>query len=115
MHCYGSFKTIPLYTDVQINEQVLNCLPNDGVPADLLSVESEDSISYDNVEPDFGPPTDDSGEYSVFNEPNDMSSFLPVGEQQQQDLNAISNQISAGEPLNWPTVDSLLMNMKHHI
>ena len=57
----------PLYTDVQINEQVLNCLPNNGVPVDLLSVESEDSISYDNVEPDFGPPTDDSGEYSVFN------------------------------------------------
>ena len=100
----------PLYTDVQINEQALNCLPNNGVPVDLLSVESEDSISYDNVEPDFGPPTDDSGEYSVFNEPNDMSSFLPVGEQQQQELNAIRNQISASEPLNWPTVDNQPVN-----
>ena len=100
----------PLYTDVQINEQVLNCLPNNGVPVDLLSVESEDSISYDNVEPDFGPPTDDSGECSVFNESND-SSFLPVGEQQQQqELNAIRNQISASEPLNWPTVDNQPVN-----
>ena len=55
----------PLYIDVQINEQVLNCLPNNGVPVDLLTVESKNDISYDNVEPDVGPPTNNSGEDCV--------------------------------------------------
>ena len=39
-----------------------------------------------------------------------MSSFLPVGEQQQQELSAIRNKISASEPLNWPTVDNQPVN-----
>ena len=101
----------PLYTHVQINEQVLDCLPNNDVPLDLLTVESQNDIPYDNVGPDLGPPTDNPSEDTVFNESNDMSSFLPVGEQQQQqELNAIRNQISANEPMTWPTVDSQPLN-----
>jgi hypothetical protein len=41
----------------------------------------------------------------VYNESTDMSSFLPVGEQQLQELDAIKNQLSADEPMVWPTVE----------
>ena len=32
-----------------------------------------------------------------------MSSFLPVGEQQQQEIDAVRNQLSEDEPMQWPS------------
>lgn len=42
MLCYGLHKII--CADVEINEQALNSLPDNGVPTDLLTVETEDHI-----------------------------------------------------------------------
>ena len=42
-----------------------------------------------------------------------MSSFLPVGEQQQQEIEAIRNQLSEDEPMQWPSVESEPLNEYH--
>ena len=60
-----------------------------------MTVETDDDIvSDDNCSPDAGPPTDNSSEDVVYNDSTEMSSFLPVGEQQQQEIDAVRNQLS---------------------
>ena len=82
----------PHYSELNVNEHALNSLPENGIPADLMTVETEDDIvSDENVMLDLGPPTDNPSEDIVYNDSTEMSSFLPVGEQQQQELEAIRN------------------------
>ncbi|CAB4020009.1 Hypothetical predicted protein [Paramuricea clavata] len=93
----------PHYSELLINEDALNSLPENGVPPDLMTVETDDDIvSDDNCFPDVGPPTDNPSEDIVYNDSAEMSSFLPVGEQQQQEIEAVRNQLSENEPMPWP-------------
>ena len=39
-----------------------------------------------------------------------MSSFLPVGEQQQQEMEAVRNQLSENKPMQWPSVENEPLN-----
>ena len=99
----------PHYSDVTINEDVLHSLPENGVPPDLMTAETEDDIvSDDNCSPDVGPPTDNPSEDIVYNDSTEMSSFLPVGE--QQELEAVRNQLSENEPMPWPSVENEPIN-----
>jgi hypothetical protein len=71
----------PHYSELLINEDALNSLPENGVPLGLMSVETDDNIvSDDSCSPDVGPPTDNPSEDIVYNDSTEMSSFLPVGE-----------------------------------
>ena len=100
----------PHYKDVEINAQALASLPVHGIPSDLLTVETNEDITDEAVEPDGGPPTDNPSEDTVYDECTEMRSFLPVSEQQQQELYAIRNQLSADEPMSWPTVEEQPLN-----
>jgi hypothetical protein len=74
----------PHYSELRINGEALNLLPENGVPPDLMTVESDDDIvSHDDCSADTGPPTDNPSEDIVYNNSTEMSSFLPVGQQQQ--------------------------------
>ena len=53
------------------------------------SISHEIIISDDIDKPDVGPPPDNPFENIVYDKSTEMSSFLPVGEQQQQELDAI--------------------------
>lgn len=44
-------------------------------------------------------------EDQVYDVSTEMSSFLPLGEQQQQELDAVRDQLSAEEPMSWPRVE----------
>ena len=59
--------------------------------------------------PDLGPPTDNPSEDTVYDESTQMGSFLPVGEQQQQEIEAIRSQLS-DKPINWPTIENEPLN-----
>ncbi|CAB4010472.1 Hypothetical predicted protein, partial [Paramuricea clavata] len=101
----------PHYSELLINEDALNSLPENGVPPDLMTVETDDDIvSDDNCSPDVGPPTDNPSEDIVYNDSTEMSSFLPVGEQQQQEIEAVRNQLSENEPMQWPSVENEPIN-----
>jgi hypothetical protein len=97
----------PHYAELEINEDALNSLPENGIPADLMTVETENEIiSNDDVMSDLGPPTENPSEDIVYDNSTDMNSFLPVGEQQEQEIEAVRNQLSANEPMPWPTIES---------
>jgi hypothetical protein len=53
----------PHYSELEINEDALNSLPENGIPADLMTVATENEIiSNDDVMPDLGPPSDNLSE-----------------------------------------------------
>ena len=66
----------PHYSELLINQDALNSLPENGVPPDLMTVETDDHmVSDDNCPPDVGPPTDNPSEDIVYNDSTEMSSF----------------------------------------
>ena len=96
----------PHYAQLEIDEEALNSLPENGVPPDLMNVETKSEIvSDDTGMPDLGPPTDNPSEDTVYTDSTDMSSFLPVGEQQQQEIEAVRNQLFENDPMTWPTIE----------
>ena len=88
----------------------MNALPDNDTPSDLLTVETVESVNFDNNESDLGPPTDNPSEDRAYNESTEMSSFLPVGQQQEQEVEAVRQQLSRDEPMSWPTVDDRPLN-----
>ena len=101
----------PHYSELTINEDALNSLPENGVPPDLMTVETDDDMVSDgNCSADVGPPTDNPSEDIVYNDSTEMSSFLPVGEQQQQEMESVRNQLSENEPMQWPSVENEPVN-----
>ena len=58
---------------MKINQHSLNCLPEHGVPRDIISVETD--VHTETYEPDFGP---QNAEDTVYNEQTEMNSFLPI-------------------------------------
>ena len=101
----------PHYSELIINEDALSILPENGVPSELMTVEADDYIiSDDDCSPDTGPPTDNPLDDIVYNFATEMSSFLPVVEQQQQEINAVRNKLSENEPVQWPSVDNQPLN-----
>lgn len=101
----------PHYRGVTIDHNALESLPIDGVLSDIMTVESDNDIVSDEMtSPDLGPSTDNDEQDKVYNHSSEMSSFLPVNEQQQQELDAIKDQLCPKEPINWPTVDDQPLN-----
>ena len=81
------------------------------MPSELLTVETKNEIVHEHKgRLAVGPPTDNPSGDMVYNETTDMSSFFPVGEQQQQELDAIRSQLSADDPIAWPSVQDEPLN-----
>ena len=98
----------PHYSNVTINQHALESLPVDGVPSDIMTVESEnDILSEEIMLPDLGP-SSDNVEDKVYNETTEMRSFMPACEKQKREVDAIKNKLFLNEPMNWPSVDNLL-------
>ena len=71
------------------------------MPFDISTVDADSDILLDEIpHPDQGPLNEEDVVYSKSTE---MSSFLPVGRHQKQEVEAIRNEISGKEPLNWPS------------
>ena len=91
-------------------KDALDSLPENGVPPDLMTVETDNDIVSDDSSADVGPPTDNPSENIVYNYSTEMSSFLPVGEQQQQEIEAVRNELSENEAMQWPSVENEPLN-----
>lgn len=108
-HCIGLIITNnPYYKDVCVNQQSLNSLPENGVPEDLISVETEndDSDSFTGLCPQ-------NDEDVVYNKESEMSSFLPIPQCHQQEIEAVQRQLSCNhntQHIPWPTVDNEPIN-----
>ena len=101
------------YAGVDMNLEALNSLPENCVPADILTPDTDVTVfSDENVKPhsSSGPCSLNPDEGVVYNSSSKMSSFLPVGEQKQQEMEAIRNMLFAEEPIQWPTVSNEPLN-----
>ena len=92
----------PLYKALEIDHEALNTLPEDGVPQDFIRLDTEEEIDSGCVH-DNHSLNDASNDDHVYNETTEMTSFLPLAEQQQQEIQAIRNELSEQQPLQWPT------------
>ena len=101
----------PHYSDVSVNNNALQRLPMDAVPSNLLTVKSDNEIVPDYIsKPDVGPPGKNLEEESIHDQTNETSSFLPVAQQQQQEIDAIKDQLSVNKTLAWPTIGDKPLN-----
>ena len=56
----------PHYSELTINEEALNSLPENGVPTNLMTVQTDDGIiSDDHRSSDFGPRTDNPSDFHI--------------------------------------------------
>ena len=83
----------------------MNSLPDYGIPHDIVSVERENEGS-ECFEPDFNPQNEDD---IVYNEETDleMNSFLPIPQYQQQEIQAVHQQLFSShhnQAISWPTI-----------
>ena len=100
----------PLYKDIQIDTLALNSLPVNSIPNDLLSVETD--VPHDGVDPEninnIGEPhnsDDHSNEDIVYNKDSEMSSFLQSPEAEQQEEDAILEQLQ-NQIMDWPSIEN---------
>ena len=92
----------PLYSDIEINYNALVSLPENEVPQQLLSIQTDEKVIHDtlNCAPDRGPVYEE--EDNVYNTNVDTSSFLPVNNSQQQEEHSINQQVFQSH-IDWPS------------
>ena len=77
----------PHYNDVKVDNSALCSLPENGVPFDISTVDADSDILSDEIpHPDQGPLNEED---VVYKKSTEMSSFLPVGRHQKQEVEAI--------------------------
>ena len=83
----------PHYKDVTISNHALESLPIDGVPSEIMTVESVSENGVDEITPTHSGPSTENDEDKVYNETTKMSSFIPLNEKQSQERVEIQNHI----------------------
>ena len=79
-------------------------MPINGVPTDLVTVETDQEDNIESFEPDVGPLNEEDLIYDCDSE---MNSFLPVSQPQLQtkEIDAIHEKLSENsEALQWPAI-----------
>ena len=107
----GLIHNNPLYKHIQIDTLALNSLPGNSIPDDLLSAETD--VPHDGVDPEIinniGKPhnSDDfhSDDDIVYNKDSEMSSFLQLPEAQQQEEDAMLEQLQ-NQIMDWPSIEN---------
>ena len=77
-------------------------MPINGVPADLVTVETDQEDNIESFEPDIGPLNEED---LIYDRDSEMNSFLPVPQLQTKEIDAIHEKLSENsEALQWPTI-----------
>ena len=104
----------PHYSDMKINLEALQSLQENGMPSDLPTVETENDNFSDHEEQNSLqtlPFCYNSDEDVAFNQTTEKSSFLPLGQQQEQQMDAIRKEILGEEnSINWPNISNQPLN-----
>lgn len=87
-------KNNPHYSHIELNYHALNSLPENDVPNEILSIETDETSLEDNAtsRPDVGPVSNEDD--IVYNSNTDSSSLLPVNDTQQQEIDFIHQNVS---------------------
>ena len=109
MQFTGLLKIIHIIHTLNLNYLALNSLPENDVPNEILSIETDETSLEDNVtsRPDVGPVSDEND--IVYDSNTDSSSLLPVNDTQQQEIDFIRQNVSQGH-MNWPNLGNSPLN-----
>ena len=98
------------YHDIEIDFDAISALLVDGVPNDLLEIQSSDDIST-STDYDEGPPIEELTNNDAPESCNNAStSFLPLSKPIMLEENAIHSQVAGHDPLEWPTIEQNALN-----
>ena len=97
----------PQYRTLTINQAALKSLPENGVPEDLLTVQTENDNEESNDSPEVSAP--DRGQYQseediLYNKETEVSSFLPIPQLKAPEIQAVQQELL--NTIDWPTVGS---------
>ena len=97
------------YSHIELNYHALNSLPENDVPNEILSIETDETSLEDNAtsRPDVGPVSNEDD--VVYNSNTDSSRLLPVNDTRQQEIDFIRQNVSQG-PMNWPNLGNSPLN-----
>ena len=102
----------PQYKDVKIDQDALNCLPDDdGVPSQLPTFETKsDELFENNSDQDSLIETELHNDSDVvYNKDTETSSFVPIQHNGKQEKEEIQEEIT-GKIMNWPSIQNKLFN-----
>ncbi|CAB3985569.1 Hypothetical predicted protein [Paramuricea clavata] len=98
--------------DIEIDRDVIQSLPENGIPDELRYVIDENELS-DHVEME-GPPQDPVTSANASVEElvlgSGSTSFIPMRQRQRKEGAAIQDAVNEVDPLNWPSTEGNLVN-----
>ena len=97
------------YSHIELNYHALNSLPENDVPNEILSIETDETSLEDNAtsRPDVGPVSNEDD--VVYNSNTDSSRLLPVNDTRQQEIDFIRQNVSQGH-MNRPNLGNSPLN-----
>ena len=95
----------PFFKDIEIDRQVIQSLPENGVPDELRYVidDNEPSVHAENEGPPQEPTMCANASVEELIIGNDSSSFIPMRQRQRKDGAAIQDAVNEVDPLDWPS------------
>ncbi len=98
----------PFFKDTEIDRQVIQSLPENGVPDELRYVidDNEPSINVENE----GPPQEPTMNANASVVRNDSTSFIPMRQTQRKDGAAIQDAVNEVDLLDWLSTESNVVN-----
>ena len=93
------------YRNINVNEKALQSLPENGIPPDLITTNSLEENVRD-TDNDFDVTPNLSDEDIVFDKKTQMTSFLPISQNELPENDALQQELSNWEnTMNWPYID----------
>ena len=105
----------PYFKDVEIDQVAIESLPENGIPSELRYLESE-LCPNENV--DEGPAQEPLLANDMNEEPlleSVKSSFMPQGQRQRKDEDAIRETVNEKDSLEWPSIEGNVVNLKQMV
>ncbi len=106
----------PFFKDIEIDRQVIQSLPANGVPDELRYVidDNEPSVHAENEGPPQEPTMCANASVEELILGNDSSSFIPMRQRQRKDgaaiQDAVNDSLMLVDPLDWPSTEGNVVN-----
>ena len=102
----------PFFKDIEIDRQVIQSLPENGVPDELRYVidDNEPSVHVENEGPPQEPTMSANASVEELILGNDSTSFIPMRQRQRKDGAAIQDAFNEVDPLDWPSTEGNVVN-----
>ena len=102
----------PFFKDIEIDRDVIQSLPENGIPDELRYVidENELSVHVENEGPPQDPVMSANASVEELVLGSGSTSFIPMRQRQRKQGAAIRDAVNEVDPLNWPSTEGNLVN-----